>query len=626
MFPLAVLSLAYLIINYLLVGLYLWATDVAILRRFLHTLLSSMAYEAGSSIFAPFVAMVYTRLGMSMVSLFALSLIIWSLISRNLAISRGRLERRVKELGSLQAVGQALSSSLDLDVILQAIYQQVSSLMPAQSFYVAIYDHETDEVTFPLAIEDGQPKRWKSRRMANGLTEHILRTRQPLLIERAVSEKVKELGLEMVGTNAECWLGVPLLAGSEPLGMIALQSPTTAEVYETSHLEILTTIAGQASVAIQNARLYARTDEALARRVQELDSILRTTGDGIMLCDLSWRVLAVNSALAEFFAITQAELKGSALDARRRDGSPALLATIRYREDDLRADCLSLSEGKAEAVKQSIVIPGQIERHIERTLAPVQNRRGAINAWLFVFRDITEEIKLSRLREDMMHMLIHDLRSPLAMLSSSISTIQDIMLDIERPEDVDKLLDLAMKGSDRMMGLVNHLLDINRLESGDMPVQRAPVEVKSMLEGVAAELSPLAAEAKIEVQITVEPEMPDICIDIQQMGRVLNNLLDNAIKFTPDGGRVCLWARLARQTSQPSILIGVTDNGPGIPLEAQARLFQKFQRVASTKGRRLGTGLGLAYCKLAVEAHQGEIGVDSQEGKGSTFTIRLPLE
>ena len=106
---------------------------------------------------------------------------------------------------------------------------------------------------------------------------------------------------------------------------------------------------------------------------------------------------------------------------------------------------------------------------------------------------------------------------------------------------------------------------------------------------------------------------------------MLNNLLNNAIKFTPDGGRVRLWARLDPDHTPTAILIGVSDTGPGIPPEEQHVLFEKFQHVSSVTGRRAGTGLGLPFCKLAIEAHGGQIWVESEVGKGSTFLIRLPI-
>lgn len=621
--PVALLGLTYLGANFLIAGVYIKGLSRAPLRLYLRSLPNVIAYEATPLIFAPLMALIYTQLGLGQFALFALVLVAASLITRNLAIARQRLERRVNELGSLQAVGQALSASLDLDTILAAIHTQVSRLMPARNFYVALYDPETDEVSFPLAIEDDEPVRWRSRRAGSGLTEYILRTQSPLLIRENVGETLKKLGIEQIGQPAASWLGVPVMAGDDLLGVIAIQSYTTPKVYDVSHQEVLVTIATQAAVAIQNARLYTRTDEALASRVQELVSILSTTHEGILLLDLDWQILAANRALADFLGLTQVELAGWIQDASQTDGSEPLISLIGYTAQELKADCLALDQ-REDTIRKTIVTPGPPERHIERTLTPVRNWEKANTGWLLVFRDVTEEIELSVLREDMTHMLVHDLRSPMSVVEGSLGMIR-LALDAGKKEKVERVLAMMERASERMMGLINGLLDVSKLESGQMPVQPEMVSVETLLEETAARLTPLAEEAEIDLTVSADPNLPPLHVDPELMGRVLNNLLDNAINYTPDGGQVRLWAQLDLQSDPLTMLLGVSDTGPGIPPEAQGRLFKKFQQAVSTEGRRRGTGLGLPFCKLAVEAHGGEIWAESQVGQGSTFAMRLPV-
>jgi GAF domain-containing protein len=291
----------------------------------------------------------------------------------------------------LQAVGQALSASLETNTILEAVYSQVSRLMPASSFYIAMYDPESDEVSFPLAIEDGERVQWRSRRLGNGLTEHILRTRSSVLMERDVGAHLRRLGIAQIGATAASWLGVPILAGEDSLGVIAVQSYDTPGVYDANHEQVLATIAAQAAVAIQNAHLYARTDEALARRVQELDSILRTTHEGILLLDRDWRVLAANRELAGFLGLAQLELADRVLDTAQ--GQP-LLERLGFAEEDLFAACEGLTQ--VDGVnKETIVFSGPPERYLERTLTPVRDRGGVISGWLLIYRDVIEEVELS---------------------------------------------------------------------------------------------------------------------------------------------------------------------------------------------------------------------------------------
>ncbi|MGD2205752.1 MAG: ATP-binding protein [Anaerolineae bacterium] len=624
--PLLLLGLAYVTVNLFIAGLYFAGRGLKALQHYLRSLPNVLLYEGWPLIFAPFVALTYTRLGLGQFVLMALALVATSLVTRSLSLARQRLERRVDELDSLQAVGQALSTSLDLDTILVAIHIQVAKLMPARNFYVALYDPEIDEVSFPLAYENGERVNWRSRRTGNGLTEYVLRTRAPLLIRKEYDATLEALAIDKIGRPATSWLGVPIVARDTSLGVIAVQSYSPHQLYDVSHQEVLITIAAQAAVAIQNARLYARTDQALARRIQELSSILRTTREGILLLDPEDRVLAANRALADFLGVAQLELADTTLHAPRPDGEPPLITLLGYTPQDLRADRQLLVEGKIESKKRRTVISGPPERHVEHNLTPVRDQEGKISGWLLVFRDLTEERELTRLRQDMTSMLIHDLRSPLSVLVSGLELIK---LDLAegRMDSLADALALAEQSSKYVLRLVNDLLDISRLESGQVSVAAEAVEVRPLLEKVAARLRPLAASTDIALEVSTEPSLPPLHVDRRLMDRVLHNLVDNAIKFTPDGGRVRLWGRSDPELAPEVIQVGVTDTGRGIPSEVQSRLFEKFQAVSLAPGHRKGIGLGLPFCQLAVEAHGGEIWVESDgvPGKGSTFVMRLPV-
>lgn len=618
-------GLTYLFYNYSLAGLFIAARGGNPLREYIRAVAGVAIYEGAPLLFAPLLAMVYTHFGSAVFLLSALAIAATAFMTRNLALARQRFERQLVELEGLQAVGQALSSSLDLNEILMAVYRQVARLMPAESFYVAIYDPENDEVTFPLAIEYGEQVQWPSRKGGRGLTEYILRTQSPLLSREKTDVIRRQLGLSKSDRPATSWLGVPILAGDELLGVISVQSFSAFDLYDSSHQEILTMIASQASVAIQNAHLYANTDKALARRVQEMDSILRTVREGILLLDPEGCVLAVNRALADFVRIPRLALIDGSANLSQLDGYPSLFERIGYTERDFQMDCAKiLEDGEEEFKVDTITISGPSELQVERTLTPVRDGKGNVTGWLMVFRDLTDEINLEHEREDMLHMLIHDLRSPLSVLQGSLNTIKSSLED-GSTQNIDDLLRLAQRGSDRVLRLVNELLDIGKLESDQITLDRDWLDVKSLLGDACSQMAPAAERAQIGLEIIAGEDLPSLYVDRKYIERVLINLLDNAVKFTSDGGRIIAWARLEPDHDPLSVLIGVTDTGPGIPKETQDRLFGKFQQVSTIHGRRSGTGLGLHYCKLAVEAHGGNIWVDSEPGEGSTFTLRLPV-
>jgi NtrC-family two-component system sensor histidine kinase KinB len=622
--PFVCLALTYLAVNYSLAAMYIAARDKGALRDYARSIPDLLLYEGGPMLLSPLMALIYTRLGQVMFALFALALGTVSLITRSLALTSRRLERRLMELGSLQAVGQALSASLRVESVLDAIHDQVTGLMRARNFYAALYDAEADEVSFPLATEHGQQVRWRSRRAGNGLTEYVLRSRAPLLIRGEVEPVARRLGVEQYGTPAVCWLGVPLLSADEVLGVIAVQSYSTPDAYDVSHLEVLETIASQAALAIQNARLYARTDQALARRVQELSSILRTAREGILLFDTGWRVLAANLAFAELTGIAQAEWVGESLANSGPEEGASLLSRLGYARPELEAACEALAEKSGATEREIMVLNNAQDLHVERTLSPVRDDSGSVAGWLLTLRDVTEEVELDRLRDQMGRMLVHDLRSPLSVIKGGLD-MMELVYEENEAEDFAKLLSLTQRTADQILQMVNDLLDISKLESGQQVLHREPAVVADLVRSAIQPFDLLLNTAQLALEVDLQPDLPLVLVDLHLMRRALGNLVDNAVKFTPDGGCVRVWARLETEQAPGAVLVGVTDSGPGIAPEVQERLFQLYERSGSTVSRRPGSGVGLAFCKLAVEAHGGRIWVESEPGQGSTFILNMAI-
>lgn len=620
--PVAGLAVAYLAANLLLAGIYFGTAGRERLGTYVRSLNRVLVYEGLPLVFAPLMALTYTRLGLFPFGMMTLAIIITSLGVRSLGLAHQRLERRVQELKSLQAVGQALNASLDLGTILAAIHVQVGRLMDAENFYVALYDAETDEVTFPLAFEEGKRVSWRARRAGNGLTEYVLRTQAPLLIRHDLEGHLRTLGIDNIGRPPASWLGVPLLATGRAMGVISVQSFSSQQSYDLSHQEVLSIIAAQASLAIQNAGLYARTDADLARRVQELDSILRTVREGVLLFDDQHRVLMANRALADFVGVAQLELLSHSLHDPCPDGRSSLLSLLDYSLRSLEDDCRALAAG-ATLFKRDEVFLGSAGKLVERTLTPVCGREGQVKGWLLVLRDLTEERELVQWREEMIELLVHDLRSPLSVIVSGLD-LMELELEGGHNHGAATVLGLARQSSQQTMRLVNDLLDVSRLESGQMGLACTAVEVEPLLQTIATRLGPLATPVGILLEVEVEPGLPCLWVDAYVIDRVMHNLADNALKYTPNGGRVCLWARREPEGGDARLLMGVTDSGPGIPAGVRSRIFEKFQQLDQAGGRHRGAGLGLFFCKLAVAAQGGEIWVESQVGRGSTFMVRLP--
>jgi signal transduction histidine kinase len=251
---------------------------------------------------------------------------------------------------------------------------------------------------------------------------------------------------------------------------------------------------------------------------------------------------------------------------------------------------------------------------------PVQTGDRLIG-WLLALRDLTEDRAVEQMREDMRHTMVHDLRNPLTGIATSLDVLAD------EPETLQphqlQLLQIARRNSQRMINLVNDILDVSRLESGQMPLNLQTWPLPELIEDVLQGQQVLVQDKDITLENRIPPDLPFVRADEGLIRRVVQNLVGNAVKFTPLRGRVTLSAELTTMISaQPIVLVSVQDTGPGIPLEIQSQLFQKFV-TGPQKGR--GSGLGLAFCRLALEAHGQQIWVDSLPGHGSIFTFTLAV-
>lgn len=228
--------------------------------------------------------------------------------------------------------------------------------------------------------------------------------------------------------------------------------------------------------------------------------------------------------------------------------------------------------------------------------------------------------ELERLRDDLTRMIIHDLRTPLTSVITGMQTLE-VVGDLN--EGQREVMGYAVTGGQNLLGMINDLLDVEKLESGAMQLDCAPISVAELIGSAMAQVTSLAENKSLHLSKIVQADLPEPIADAGKLSRTLVNLLGNAIKFTPEGGTVLIKAGL--DDLGTSINFSVQDSGEGIPPEAFDRIFEKFGQVESRQaGRGSSTGLGLTFCKLAVEAHGGSIKVESKPGKGSTFTFTIP--
>jgi two-component system sensor histidine kinase/response regulator len=230
---------------------------------------------------------------------------------------------------------------------------------------------------------------------------------------------------------------------------------------------------------------------------------------------------------------------------------------------------------------------------------------------------------LERLRDDLTHMIVHDLRTPLTRNIGGLQMILHGRIDPHSPAAAE-MGAIALSGAHSLLGMINDLLDISKMEGGSLRLERRELRAADLVDYALQQVTALAQERSLQMVRDLPDETVLFRGDEEKLRRILVNLLGNAIKFSPTGGTVTTFARW--QEDENAMLFAVRDTGEGIPPEATQRIFEKFGQVETRKaGRKMSTGLGLAFCKLAVEAHGGQIWVESEPGQGSTFSFSLPL-
>lgn len=255
----------------------------------------------------------------------------------------------------------------------------------------------------------------------------------------------------------------------------------------------------------------------------------------------------------------------------------------------------------------------------EAVIAPVMDQQGHITNFVALKENITSRKELEKMRDDLIHAIVHDMRNPLNSILFSLDLIKSSSeVEAFTPETFS-LLELSRLNAWRLLGMINAILDLNRLESGKLPVRPEPTVLAELAEEAIRAQSPIAMNKEVLILNNVPYHLPKVLSDPDLIGRVFQNLLDNAIKFSPQGGIIEISA--AYDQANERVVISVHDQGQGIPPSQREQLFQKYASFSLARG---GFGLGLVFCRLAVEAHQGQIWVESETDQGTTFFFTLP--
>ncbi len=582
------------------------------------------------------------------------------------------LQRRLQELNTLNRIGEVLSSTLELDELLPEVYKQASRVMDTTNFYIALYDEGLDEIEFVFTVEgerqltDPPVKRWGGK----GMTEYIIRNRAPLLVKRDVDRWQKEQGIEMIGKPASSWLGVPIIAGEKVLGVIGVQSHTQENSYDEGHLELLSTIASQAAVAMENARLFDRYE----MKVNQLSTILEVSRSLSL-------TLSFDEVLSEIASDVQGLLKGdlSVLYVLEEGDILRPKAVMGNYAQEIIAHSLQVGVGLAGSVakKGSAQILNDLQR-AKRDRLPIKSpltqsllsvpllSKGKILGALTVarlgegrkfareelelceifasqaagvledaqlFDEINrayEQLKLTQQQlvqagklaavGELAAGVAHELNNPIGgILGYAQYALEKLnrrtTLTDQELESLHKYLDYIQQGSQRVKGIVENLLRFSRADSSGF----GSLDINKVLENSFAFTQHQLKLSKVEVVKELNLEVPALKGNANQLEQVFTNLIINAGKAMPQGGK--LQIKSGYDVKSSTVKVEFADTGCGIPQENLNKIFDPF---FTTRKTGEGTGLGLSVSYGIVKNHQGKIEVKSKEGEGTRFVISLP--
>jgi PAS domain S-box-containing protein len=417
----------------------------------------------------------------------------------------------------------------------------------------------------------------------------------------------------------------------DEIGRLAMSFQKMVESIKKSHAEVDQKVKKQTKEIVVKQQDMADQQKAILNILEDveeekenvkkerdkIDIILHSIGDGVFAIDKNLKITLYNQIAAEISGYSIEEAMG-----QRYDKVLKFVAedTKKINEKFIKQ---ALSTGQVQEMPSRTVIvrkDGQ-ETAVADSCAPLIEKDGSILGCVVVFRDVTKERQVDKVKTEFVSLASHQLRTPL----SAINWYSEMLIAGDAGKlnkEQQKFVEEIYQGNQRMVALVNSLLNVSRLELGTFMVDPKPTNLKKLAEDAINELMPQIKLKQQKFKFTVDPKLPIVSVDTQLTRMIFQNLLSNAIKYTPEKGRISL--DISRD--KVNFLVKVSDNGYGIPKYQQSKVFQKLFRADNVKAKDTeGTGLGLYIIKSIVDMAQGKVWLESEENKGTTFYAQLPL-
>ncbi|MEK7541107.1 MAG: ATP-binding protein [Patescibacteria group bacterium] len=536
-------------------------------------------------------------------------------------------KRRMYELSILKELGDRIGYSLNvqniIDIITGSLHQFIEYSVVSYMFL------EPEKIIFKVHLEKQVSRKFIDNiknRMVGSLSALLNIDFQKIKIEEVLSGIILN---EELDKPVESFFNIPLVIAGNVVGVLTI-ADTKSGLYKEEEMTILYKITQQASQAVTRLQEVVETEQA------KLNAMVASMTEGVVMTDPEHRLLVVNPAAKKAIGFE------SKKDISIFDFIDKLSGKFDFRgkiEESVKLDKIFISE---EVLLDS--------RFFQVIVSPVKNKTGSQNNILgcvTIFRDITEEKEVEKMKEDFTSMIVHELRSPLDGMKKTVEAIRKSKIKkAKQPE----YFQMMYRSSSDMLELINNLLDVAKIEAGKFQIFKQPSNIKEIIDNRILLFQTAAKDAKVKIISEIMENVPEkVDFDQHTVSQVLNNLLSNAIKFSKANSKIIINAMLHKNSQDikteagssavwflnnskvdftkipDSLFIAVTDSGVGISPLDMSQLFIKFSQLKNIFTEKGGTGLGLAIIKSIVESHGGIVGAESAEGEGSTFYFTIPI-
>lgn len=545
-----------------------------------------------------------------------------------------QLSQEKERLEVVHEITLALTETLDLNEIISRALEMSSTNLGVSRGSIMLREQQSGELVCRAVLHDQGVVRSASQpisfRSGDGLAGWVMLHQEPVCVpdvrrdERWIMEEGRADDVRSV-------VAVPLMTRDATLGVLILTSPRLAYFTE-SHVRLLATIANEVAIAINNATLYGYITEMATRLADLLElqreetsksrAILRSVTEGVIVLDDKQRIALFNPASEHVLGIPASEvlerpmrllaLQGKTAIQRKRAGLIyyGLLGGLQTAKEHQGIYSMSLELPDP---------PQTIAVNIAPVVGPDERRYGDVA----VLRDITREIEADRAKREFISKVSHELRTPLTAIKGHVDLLLLGSLGSLNDSQVS-CLNIAKNNANRLRDLIEDILDISRIESGKIKLYFKHVDLQTVINDVVQSLGLEAERKEMDVAVEIADELPLVVADQRRLTQVVFNLFSNAVKYTFARGHISVRVFL---NPANMMQVEVEDTGVGMSPEQQQKLFRPFYRADNPLRDEVGgTGLGLSIARSLVEQHGGEMWVNSEQGKGSTFSFIIPLQ